>query len=975
MTASVSPVARRGRLTLILCLAMFVSLACAPVSLADEAFSFGWRFAKGDHPEAIEPGFDDAAWEVVDLPHDWAISGPFDAEIDGSTGMLPWRGEGWYRKRFDLPAEAKGRRVLLLFDGVMANPEVFLNGRKVGSWRYGYNSFWIDATEAATFGASNLLAVHADTREHGSRWYPGAGIYRKVTLRLADPVHIPIWGVFVTTPKVTDQKASVHTQVEVRNSTDSAQSVTVETALFDPSGKEVARSSKPAKVPADSTEAIAIGLQVSDPQRWDVETPQLYRAASRVVVDGRETDRAETAFGIRTFEWTVDDGFHLNGRRVQLYGVNLHHDQGPLGAAFYPRAMERQLEIMKEMGVNALRTSHNAAAPEVLELCDRMGIVVFNELFDKYGPTASINCSTADFVNKYAEVEVRNFVLRDRNHPSVFLWSIGNEIPDLLANRDGQAPQHVAKMASYFRQYDTTRPTTMGAHIPNSALPGKGIWDALDTSGWNYSEKYMIARATYPKMPLIYSESASAFSTRGAYKLTMPEGKTDWGKDGLLTAYELTAASWADIPEKEFERMRKHTFVAGEFVWTGFDYLGEPTPIRGNYRTTDGREARSSYFGIVDLVGLPKDRYFLYRSHWRPDELTLHIAPHWNWHGHEGESVPVTVYTNGDEAELFVNGKSLGRRKKVDPDSLAADNLALGKRASASSEELKQDAGGNVQEENLAIKAIDGVASTRWCASDETVPQNWQVDLGEPQTVGFVSILWEKNAKNYRFDVETSTDGQAWTSLGSAGESKGNRTTFAFAPIKVRCLRANISETKPGCWASIREVEVKETARESGNPYYDIVDAYRLRWMDVPYAPGELKAVAYKDGKRLGEAVVKTAGAPAGLRVTADRERLSADGMDLCYVTLEMVDADGVVCPLAMDRIRFSVDGPARLVGLGNGDPLGMDCFTDDTHPLFYGKAVAILRSRRGETGTVTLTASSEDVGDASVTVRCVVGK
>lgn len=957
------------------CVAILNSPVFVSALHAEDAFNFGWRFAEGEHPRATEPGFDDTDWQTVDLPHDWAIAGPFDPEIGGSTGMLPWRGEGWYRKTFDLPAETQGQRVLLLFDGVMANPEVFLNGQKIGSWRYGYNSFWIDATEAAKFGKDNVLAVHADTREHGSRWYPGAGIYRKVTLRLADPVHIPEWGVFVTTPDVNDREAAVRIQVDVSNTTTAAQAVDVETVLRDPSGGEVARKSVQATGEAGTTETVVVDLKVSEPRRWDVDHPELYTVVTRFSVAGRETDRKETRFGIRTFEWTADDGFHLNGRRVQLHGVNLHHGHGPLGAAFLPRAMERQLEIMKEMGVNALRTSHNAASPEVLDLCDRMGIVVFNELFDKYGPTASVSCSTADFVNEYAEVEVRNFVLRDRNHPSVFLWSIGNEIPDILANRDGQAPKHVAKMVSYFQKYDTTRPTTMGAHIPSSAQPGKGIWDAVDTSGWNYSEKYMTARATYPEMPLIYSESASAFSTRGAYKLEMAESKTDWGRDGLLTAYELTAASWADIPEKEFERMRKHSFVAGEFVWTGFDYLGEPTPIRGNDRTTDGREARSSYFGIVDLVGLPKDRYYLYRSHWRPEEATIHIAPHWNWHGQEGKAVPVTVYTNGDEAELFLNGKSLGRRKKADPDALVADNLALGGRASASSEELKQDAAGNVQQENFAIKAIDGVGSTRWCAADDTLPQTLQVDMGKSRTFGFVAIQWEKNSRNYEFDVEASSDGESWSLLDCAAKSSGNRSALTFKPIRARHVRINVTKAKPGCWASISEVEIRETAKDSGNPYYDIVDAYRMRWMDVPYAPGELQVVAYKDGKRLGEAVVKTSGAPASLRLAPDRDRIRADGMDLCYVTLELTDADGVVCPLAMDTVKFSVEGPAVLAGVGNGDQMGMDCFTDSTHPLFYGKAVAILRSRLGKAGTVKLTARVEGVPEASVAIDCFSGK
>ncbi len=933
-------------------------------------FNMGWRFALGDQPGATDPALDDSAWQVVDLPHDWAISGPFDPTLGAGTGMLPWRGEGWYRKHFSLPAEAAGQRVLLTFDGVMASPEVFLNGQPVGSWIYGYNSFWIDATDAARFGEENVLTVHADTRKHSSRWYPGAGIYRKVTLRLAAPVHIPVWGVFVTTPKVTEDAATVRVQVDATNTMDLPKDVEVQTTLLDPSGKEVAKQARPVSIASGETGSAVLELQVTAPQRWDVDHPQLYTAVTRLVTDGRESDREETRFGIRTFQWTADDGFHLNGRRVQLYGVDLHHDQGPLGAAFFPRAMERQLTIMKEMGVNALRTSHNTPAPEVLDLCDRLGIIVWNELFDKYGPTAGVQCSTAEYVKNYAEAEVRNFVLRDRNHPSVFLWSIGNEIPDLLANRDGQAPQHVADMVRYFKTYDTTRPTTMGGHIPSAALPGKHILDALDTSGWNYGAKYMTARATYPNMPLIYSESASAFSTRGAYKLTMPAGKTDWGADGFLTAYEMTSASWADIAEHEFERMRKDTFVAGEFVWTGFDYLGEPTPVTGRGRTADGREARSSYFGIVDLVGLPKDRFYLYRSHWRPETTTVHLAPHWNWPGHEGKPIPVMVYTNGDEAELFLGDRSLGRRKKTDPDALRSNNLAFGKQAAASSEEIKQDSGGNVLQENLAGKAIDGLASTRWCAADDTMPQTWQVDLGEPQQFAAVDIDWEKEAAGYTFAVETSTDGATWQPLGPTRTDRGQVSSLRFDPIETRHLRVQITGTRRGSWASISEVEIKKEAGPRTNPYYDIIEAYRLIWMDVPYVPGQLKAVAYKDGQPIGEATVATAGPAASLRLTPDRSTLTADGMDLCYVTVEMLDAKGTVCPLAMNKVTYTVEGPASLAGVGNGDQMGMDSLTDNTHPLFYGKAVAILRSRPGEEGTVTLTAKVEGLPETRVAIQ-----
>jgi beta-galactosidase len=810
----------------------------------DHAINFDWKFAKGDHQAAIEPDYDDSGWEGVDLPHDWAISGPFGPlKSYGGTGKLPWKGEGWYRKSFELPANAEGKRLQLLFDGVMANPVVYLNGEKVGSWRYGYNSFWIDATDAAHFGASNVLVVHADTREHGSRWYPGAGIYRKVGMRLVDPVHIPVWGLYITTPEVSEEKAMIHTAVEVENVSDSEQDVVLEITLVDPSGQELGSAKKKMELKSGEGSVAEFEINIENPAIWDLEHPQLYTCIAELEIKGKEVQSSSTTFGIRNFKWTANDGFHLNGRRVQLYGVNLHHDQGPLGAAFFPRAMERQLEIMKDMGVNALRTSHNACAPEVLDLCDRMGIIVFNELFDKYGPTAGVNCTTAEYVNKYAEAEVRNFVRRDRNHPSVFLWSIGNEIPDILTDRDSLAAEHVANMVKYFKKYDITRPTTMGCHISSVSGEGKHILDPLETSGWNYGRRYVSTRMAYPDMPLIYSESASAFGTRGAYKLPFPTAKNDFTDDGEMTAYMLTSARWSDIPEIEFEYMRIDTFVAGEFVWTGFDYLGEPTPVMniaarwgaGSFLPTrEGYDARSSYFGIVDLAGLPKDSYYNYRSHWNKKEHTVYLSPHWNWQGHEGEDIPVVLYTDGDEAELFLNGESMGRRSKIDPDL---------------------------------------VKSSR------------------------------SMTENFEYTV-------------------------------------NLDDRK--------------------DPYFEIVDAYRLRWLNVPYEPGELKAVAYKDGVEIGETRVLSASDGVELRLTPDRVNLKADGMDLCYITIEMVDADGTVCPLAMDMLELSLEGAARFMGVANGNQMGHDAFTDLTHPLFYGKAVAVLRSLPGQSGAATITVRSE---------------
>jgi beta-galactosidase len=934
-----------------------------------EGINFNWRFAKGDQSAAVAVDFDDSEWERVDLPHDWAIRGPFGKLTDhGGQGKLPWRGEGWYRKSFELAATDKGKRVQLIFDGVMASPTVYLNGKKVGAWIYGYNAFVVDATDAARFGEKNILTVHADTREHFSRWYPGAGMYRTMELKLVDPVHIPTWGVFVTTPEVSDSAASVQVEVEVQNTLPTKKNVGVEIALLGPDGQTLAKERTRVEVGSDQLGVVTMQLQVKNPRRWDIEHPHLYTAVSRVVVDGKETHRETTHFGIRTIEWTANDGLHLNGRRVQVQGVNMHHDQGPLGGAFYMRAMERQIEILKEMGVNAIRTSHNPSAKGLLELCDRMGVLVYNELFDKYGNTAGVNCSTADYVNIYAEREVRNFVRRDRNHPCVFTWSIANENGPILKNEDGKAPQHVSKMVAYFKKYDLTRPITMGCNFPWSAKKEKRILDALDTISWNYQEKFIYSRENYPEKGTAFSESASAFGTRGAYKLKLPEHKMDYSKDGECNAYILTAAPWSDIPEVEIDRMRTYPFVIGEFVWSGFDYLGEPTPYIGGriHPSEDRTEARSSYFGIVDLAGFPKDNYYMYRSYWRPEVDTVHLSPHWNWAGYEGQKVPVILYTNGDEAELFLNGKSLGREKKR-TGGVRIKNLAFAKIARASSEQIDQDALGNVQSENFAAKALDGNLKTRWCADSNDVPQTWQVDLGKLQTFSFLKIVWESLAERYSFSLETSSDGLSWNPVTAKQENVGEVCTLSFDQIEARFARIRITAIEGHHWASICEVEIlpeapKETITDEPlyNPYYEIVRRYRICWFDIPYAPGELKAVAYKDGQRIGESIVRTAGEGVALRLTPDRRVIDDDGLDLCYISVDLVDANGVPCPLAMDDLTFEVAGPARLVGVGNGNPMGHDAFTDDTHPLFYGKAMAILRATPGESGIVTLAVTSE---------------
>ena len=928
----------------------------------------GWRFAKGEHPAAAEAEFDDAAWRDVRLPHDWAIAGPFDPDGDAGTGKLPWRGVGWYRTNLDLPAVARGKRVLLVFDGVMASPSVFLNGEKVGGWTYGYTGFVLDATHAAQFGGPNVLAVRADTTHHGSRWYPGAGIYRKVTLLLVDPVHVPVWGQFVTTPAVSDAAATVNVSTEVANDAGEAREVHCRVELLDPEGRVLAEEeNRFTMAPGETT--FDARLTIDKPRRWDVDSPTLYTARTTVRVNGEAVDQVETSFGVRTFEFTADDGFHLNGRRLLLHGVNLHHDQGPLGAAFFPDAAERQLRLMKDMGVNALRTSHNPPAPEVLEWCDRLGIVVWDELFDKWDRTAGFGGDDAAFVRDFAPPQVEAFVRRDRNHPSVVIWSIGNEIPSVLTNADGREGEHVAAMVNLFKHHDPTRPVTMGMHMTQGADPALHLLDALDVQGWNYSAKYRAARVGYPNVPMVYAESASAFSNRGEYVLPPEESKTAYSPEFKSSSYDRTAASWADIPDVEFERMLDDRSVAGEFVWTGFDYLGEPTPFG------DGPDAsRSSYFGIVDLAGLPKDRYFLYRSHWLPGETTVHVLPHWTWPERVGQVTPVYVYTNGDSAELFLNGKSLGRRHKRGGDAPAESgtNLASGMTAAASSEQVVQDAGGNVKAENLAARALDGSADSRWCAADATLPQWWQVDLKQARPVRSVRLTFEHDAADYAYALLGSDDGRTWHNLAASPDARtaGRQASFRLQDARPRFVRVNVTAVRGGGWAGLREVELSDqqdvVARST---YYEPTERFRLMWDDVTYKPGELRAVAYTDGKEIGETSVKTAGEPAALRLTPERPTLTGGGVGLAYVKVEAVDAEGNVCPRDAHKITFTIDGPATLAAVGNGDPRSYEPYQDAEHSLFYGAAVLILRGETDARGPVTITARADGLESATTTV------
>jgi len=807
-------------------------------------FNKGWKFTKGNPENAKAVTFDASSWESVRIPHDWAIAGPFDPDGHGGTGKLPWKGEGWYRKTFDVKAEDKGKVVYMKFDGIMSSPKIFVNGQLAGKWDYGYSTFYLDITNFVNFGEENTIAVYVDTRNHGSRWYPGAGMYRKVEIMVTNKVHEEIWGTYITTPIVKEAYAEMRVLTNIKNLDAADQKVTVHTTVVSPDGYEIQSfRTKERKVSSHSSHEFDSWMTITRPSLWDLEDPVLYTLKTNVIVDGKVIDSSETPFGFRTFEFTADDGFFLNGKHILIKGVNLHHDHGPLGSTFNTRSMERKLEIMKEMGCNAIRNSHNICAPELVQLCDKMGMLVFNEAFDKYDNKADITPET-DFY-EFGERTIKNFVMRDRNSPSVIIWSVGNEMGDIQGNAN-YGLQRLAAMVGFVKRYDITRPVTMACDQNQNAH-----WrhfEYYDIHAYNYGQRWLPARTMDPSKSVVISESASTVSTRGFYDLNIPEdflkpteprssttyienipksvdpdqeterrrnsGGFPFRRGGpnartQVSSYDVEAPPWAEVCDDDFMWQENDSYIAGEFVWTGFDYLGEPTPIRS---------ARSSYFGIVDLCGIPKDRYFLYQSHWRPDYNMVHILPHWNWEGNEDENVPVFVYTNGDEAELFLNGKSLGKKAK------------------------------------------------------------------KPQSL--------------------------------------------------------ISKER-----------------------------YRLMWSDVVYEPGELKAVAYKDGKIIKEAVVKTAGEPYSIKLTPDRSSIDATGEDLSYIMVEAYDKDGNLCPLADNRIEFDIKGPGVIAAVGNGNPQSIEPYVASYRKLFYGKAMLILRSKENEAGKISIAATSEGLNPAKTSI------
>jgi len=788
----------------------------------------------GEQVTFVQPEFDDSRWRRLDLPHDWAVEGPFDQALPGETAKLPYAGVGWYRKTFVLPVTDAGRQLYLEVDGAMSFSAVWLNGHFVGGWPYGYSSWRVDLTPFAVPGGTNVVAIRLDNPPLSSRWYPGAGLYRNVWLLKTAPIHVAQWGVKIafqerdsTALAVSNDVVEVRTTVARR--AHATGQIEVETTLLDPRGREVGRQLSPTSSAEDSMSTARQSFAIPAAQRWSVDAPLLYSALTRVRVDGEVTDEASTPFGLRTIAFTATNGFLLNGRRLPIQGVCLHHDFGALGAAFNLRAAERQLELMREMGANAIRTSHNPAAPEFLDLCDRMGFVVMEEAFDAWRMTKRTNDYSILF-DDWHEADLRAMIRRDFNHPSIILWSLGNEVYE---QREGTNAWMAGQLAGIAHDEDATRPVNMALHVV--AASTNGFQKQLDVFGYNYTPfGYAQFRTDNPTLPLVGSETTSTVSTRGEYYFPVSTNRKDGRLDFQATSYDYAAPSWAYMPDTEFAAQDTNPFVAGEFVWTGMDYLGEPTPYDAD---TDKRllfsdprrqarmdavlaeggkipvPSRSSYFGIMDLCGFPKDRFYLYQARWRPDLPMAHLLPHWNWPERIGQITPVYVYTSGDEAELFLNGKSLGRQKR--------------------------------------------------------------------------------------------------------------------APLQ-----------------------------------------YRLRWDDVVYEPGTLKVVAYKDGKRWATGTVKTAGPAAKIQLRPDRQRIKADGRDLSFITVTIADADGLPVPRAGNRVRFTVEGPARLVATDNGDPTSHESFQQPERAAFNGLCLAVVQSQAAAPGRITLRAEAEGLASASIVLQ-----
>jgi beta-galactosidase len=802
----------------------------------------GWKFTREDNPQSKEAVYDDSNWESVRVPHDWAIYGPFDKSNDihhmaivqdgqtsaiehyGRTGGLPFTGAGWYRINFTIPEFSDSKRVTVKFDGAMSNARVYVNGKEAGFWPYGYNTFYFDITDLLNDnGRDNTLAVRLENLEEGSRWYPGAGLYRNVHIITTNDSHIPVWGTYITTPEVNDEFAKVDVKTKVVTAGEDYNGKGVYklvTEILDGDAKLVS-STESVLTTFDQNE-FSQTLILENPKLWDIKQPNLYKAVSKLYKDDQLVDEYNTTFGIRTIEVVADKGFYLNGRLVKFQGVCLHHDLGPLGAAVNDAAIRRQIRIMQDMGVNAIRTAHNMPSPDFVRIADEMGMMVMAESFDSWRIPKVRNGYNLYF-DEWAEKDLVNLIHNFRNSASVIMWCIGNEVEE-------QSHPQGAKVARFLqdivKREDPTRPITNGMDRPDHVF-SNGMAAIMDVPGFNYrSFRYQEAYDKLSQQVILGTETTSTFSSRGVYKFPVERKQMAMYDDHQASSYDVEHAGWSNLPEDDFIQHDDLPFTMGEFIWTGIDYLGEPTPYYSNW------PSHSSLFGAVDLAGIPKDRFYLYRSHWNKEEETLHILPHWNWEGREGEVTPVFVYTNYPSAELFINGKSQGVRTK---------DLSVG---------------------------IEG---------------------------------------SYTAEAQKSFERQK---------------------------------------------------------------RYRLMWMDTKYEPGTVKVVAYdEDGNAVAEKEIRTAGKPHRLVLEADRNVISADGKDLSFITVSVVDRNGNLCPNVSELVKFNVKGAGSYRAGANGDPSSLDLFHLPQMHLFNGKLVAIVESSETP-GTITLEANAKGLRKGSIKIQ-----
>jgi beta-galactosidase len=771
-------------------------------------FCKNWKFHPGDADNAKDPAFDDSGWRNLNLPHDWSIEGEFsnDHPATPGGGALPG-GIGWYRKKFTIPESCKDKLVFINFDGIYQKSEVWINGHYLGIRPNGYISFRYELTPFINFGNDeNVISVKVDnSQQPNSRWYSGSGIYRNVWLIMTNELFVDHWGTFVTTPEVSEQSARIIINTRIRNATKHDRQVTLNTKIYNAQGKKVAVYSSDDLITRQSVLEISQEITVIKPVLWSVENPYLYKAVSEIEWEGTVYDEYETVFGIRNFSFNSKKGFLLNGKNLKIKGVCNHHDLGCLGSAIYTRALERQLEILKEMGCNGIRTSHNPPAPELLDLCDRMGFIVMDEAFDMWKKRKS-PYDYHLYWDEWHKRDLEDFILRDRNHPSVFIWSIGNEI---LEQWDSTGIEMAKELVAIVKNIDPSRPVTSGCNDPN---PWNNIIKsgALDLIGYNYHhEEFPNFLKNFPGQKFIAAETNSALATRGHYDMPSDSIRVwpvRWdipvkgNPDYTCSSYDNCRAGWGSTHEATWKIVKKFRFLSGMYIWTGFDYLGEPTPYSW--------PARSSYFGIIDLAGFPKDAYYMYQSEWT-DNPVLHVFPHWNWK--EGDTIDIWVYTNCSKVELFLNDQSLGAKKKM------SDDLRL---------------------------------------------------------------IWK-----------------------------------------------------------------------------------------VPYSQGIIKAVGLTKDKETIVKEVKTAGEPAKIILSADRDTISADGRDLSFVTVKIVDKEGTLIPHASNFIKFEISGEGFIAGVDNGCQTSHEPFRADYRKAFNGMCLAVIQPTE-RAGKIKLTATSEGLEEASVVIE-----